>query len=63
MVMWFAYYEQALVILNVQVKLLGMIFHYKMLISIQVFLPKKKTSHFYIIPAVYNARLFTQLSK
>ncbi len=47
-----AYYEQALVILNVQVKLLGMIFHYKMFKSIEVFLPKKP-SHFYVIPAVY----------
>ncbi len=56
------YYEQALVILNVQVKLLGMMFHYKMFKSIQVFLPKKP-SYFYIIPAVYNAKLFTQLSK
>jgi hypothetical protein len=36
-----AYYEQVLVILIVQVKLLGMVFHYKMFISIQVFLPKK----------------------
>jgi len=56
------YYEQALVILNVQVKLLGMMFDYKMFKSIQVFLPKKP-SYFYIIPAVYNAKLFTQLSK
>jgi hypothetical protein len=55
-------YKQALVILNVQVKLLGMIFHYKMFKSIQFFLPKKP-SYFYIIPAVYNAKLFTQLSK